>query len=48
MVTVRYSSASAAVTPSEAGVINGADVALLHDGMGAVEGLPKVPARMVS
>lgn len=37
MVTVRYSSASAAVTPSEAGVINGADVALLLDGMGAVE-----------
>ena len=36
-VTVSYSASSATVTPSDAGVVNGADVALMLDGMGAVE-----------
>ena len=36
-VTVKYSVASATVTPSDAGVINGADVTLILNGMGAVE-----------
>ena len=36
-ITVSYSASSATVTPSDAAVINGADVALLLDGMGAVE-----------
>ena len=36
-VTVSYSASSATVTPSDAGVVNGADVALILDGMGAVE-----------
>lgn len=36
-VTVKYSVASATVTPSVAGVIDGADVTLILDGMGAVE-----------
>ena len=36
-VTVSYSASSATVAPSDAGVIEGADVTLLLDGMGAVE-----------
>lgn len=36
-ITVKYTASTATVTPSDAGVINGADVALILDGMGAVE-----------
>ncbi len=36
-VKVSYSASSATVTPSDAGYVNGADVTLLLDGMGAVE-----------
>lgn len=36
-VTVKYSGTSATVTPSDAGVIDCADVTLILDGMGAVE-----------
>lgn len=36
-ITVKYAASSATVTPSDAGVINGADVALILNGMGAVE-----------